>query len=629
MISLLGCWIPFLWLTAWRCEGLHVTVPGGKKLGMLFQTVVLECRYTTPSSQPPVVQWWYKSYCHDRTRDAFSGAESLGVSEQDSGAHLDCADAGRTVRVVASRQGEVFRLAEHYKGRDITIVNKADLRIGELRWGDSGVYYCKVAVGDDLEGINEDKVELLVLGRTGSSNDLLPSLDVEIMPEWVFVGVVILGGFTFILFVGICWCQCCPHSCCCYVPCPCCPETCCCPRHLYEAGKAVRTRPAQQIATIYPPYYVSNVPMVPIGPPALMDPKVAAPTIENSVAGVSSGYHIQASKEQDSMKALYYIEKEIAQFDPAKRAYEKSTSLSELSSLHEGDADFRRSYHKVQRNALPAIADRDEESEFRSASASQGRRSARYPLQANRSEEQYQSSRWKPRSEHLQRKSMRSSGRTGSLDELEEFAQSYDQRLKRGDYRDAERDYRPALEDRDPFRTSQDHGRYHDGERPRRGASADDYYRKGERGGYEPERRWPPSPPSPKKREAGGRYSPHYLTGSRSYDGAYLTSVLERKARGRAPEESFDSETPSKSSSKKSSDCLYNRSPSCRPEEEDSLPPYSEGEADRHHTVASSARPFSYIRDPQCSSYTLHDRREERQKLRKVSTLLSRDSIVV
>lgn len=42
---------------------------------------------------------------------------------------------------------------------------EADLRIGELRWGDSGVYYCKVVIADDLEGPNEGHVELLVLGE--------------------------------------------------------------------------------------------------------------------------------------------------------------------------------------------------------------------------------------------------------------------------------------------------------------------------------------------------------------------------------------------------------------------------------------------------------------------------------
>ena len=42
---------------------------------------------------------------------------------------------------------------------------EADLRIGEIKWGDSGVYICKVVISDDLEGQNEASVELLVLGK--------------------------------------------------------------------------------------------------------------------------------------------------------------------------------------------------------------------------------------------------------------------------------------------------------------------------------------------------------------------------------------------------------------------------------------------------------------------------------
>lgn len=41
---------------------------------------------------------------------------------------------------------------------------EADLRIGELQWGDSGVYFCKIVIADDLEGKNEAQLELLVLG---------------------------------------------------------------------------------------------------------------------------------------------------------------------------------------------------------------------------------------------------------------------------------------------------------------------------------------------------------------------------------------------------------------------------------------------------------------------------------
>lgn len=43
--------------------------------------------------------------------------------------------------------------------------SEADLRIGEVQWGDSGVYICKVVISDDLSGLNEDSVELLVLGK--------------------------------------------------------------------------------------------------------------------------------------------------------------------------------------------------------------------------------------------------------------------------------------------------------------------------------------------------------------------------------------------------------------------------------------------------------------------------------
>lgn len=47
--------------------------------------------------------------------------------------------------------------------------------------------------------------------------------------DWLFVVVVCLAGLLFFLLLSICWCQCCPHTCCCYVRCPCCPDKCCCP----------------------------------------------------------------------------------------------------------------------------------------------------------------------------------------------------------------------------------------------------------------------------------------------------------------------------------------------------------------------------------------------------------------
>lgn len=111
--------------TVQSCNGVQVIVKDEKKFAMLFSTIVLPCHYTTHSTQTAVVQWWYKSYCTDRTRDSFTFPESLGVRGSDLGAtsHLDCSDKSRTVRIVASGQGSSMTLAEHYKGRDISIIN--------------------------------------------------------------------------------------------------------------------------------------------------------------------------------------------------------------------------------------------------------------------------------------------------------------------------------------------------------------------------------------------------------------------------------------------------------------------------------------------------------------------------
>uniref|UniRef100_A0A8C7C5C8 Immunoglobulin-like domain containing receptor 2 n=1 Tax=Oncorhynchus kisutch TaxID=8019 RepID=A0A8C7C5C8_ONCKI len=569
---------------------------------MLFQSVVLQCQYHTPSTQTPVVQWWYKSYCRDRTQDSFTFPESLGVqgSELGAAAQLECSDSSRTVRIVASGQGASMTLAEHYKGRDIAIVNKADLRIGDLQWGDSGVYFCKIVIADDLEGKNEGQVELLVLGRTGMLNDLLPEFDVEIMPEWVFVGSVVLGSILFLLLMGICWCQCCPHSCCCYLRCCCCPDTCCCPRHLYEAGKMVKRGQPPQVV-VYPPYCIPGVPtMVPFAPPSLTEPKmVSLPSVENNLAGAAS-------------------------------------SLSELSSLHEGwDTDFRQTYRTVQMKALPPIADLDDQSELMAAPVHNSRRPRHY--RGNHTDDE-QDSRWNPRSVHLERRTLGSRGRTGSLDELEEFAMSYGPRARRGDPRDQDRDYDLELRGREHYPPYRDHSpsrRFH-------GDRDDDWH---------PRR----SPPPQKKRDMWDDLPsrPHQHTqGRRGYDDAFLNNLLERKARGRAGEKGErgkgrideDSDTPSKGSSKgKGSDGFYSRSPTNRPEEDDPLPPYSELEMERYRMVNPTTERYrmvespserysttdqamqssSYTRPPKGLAHTIQGGREDRDNNRNMVSYLS------
>ncbi|XP_024266176.1 immunoglobulin-like domain-containing receptor 2 isoform X5 [Oncorhynchus tshawytscha] len=585
---LLDRWI-ILCLTVCVCAGVQVTVREERRFAMLFQSVVLQCQYHTPSTQTPVVQWWYKSYCRDRTQDSFTFPESLGVqgSELGAAAQLECSDSSRTVRIVASGQGASMTLAEHYKGRDIAIVNKADLRIGDLQWGDSGVYFCKIVIADDLEGKNEGQVELLVL-------------------EWVFVGSVVLGSILFLLLMGICWCQCCPHSCCCYLRCCCCPDTCCCPRHLYEAGKMVKRGQPPQVV-VYPPYCIPGVPtMVPFAPPSLAEPKmVSLPSVENNLAGAAS-------------------------------------SLSELSSLHEGwDADFRQTYRTVQMKALPPIADLDDQSELMAAPVHNSRRPRHY--RGNHTDDE-QDSRWNPRSVHLERRTLGSRGRTGSLDELEEFAMSYGPRARRGDPRDQDRDYDLEIRGREHYPPYRDHSpsrRFH-------GDRDDDWH---------PRR----SPPPQKKRDMWDDLPsrPHQHTqGRRGYDDAFLNNLLERKARGRAGEKGErgkgrideDSDTPSKGSSKgKGSDGFYSRSPTNRPEEDDPLPPYSELEmeryrmvnptteryrmvespSERYSTTDQAMQSFSYTRPPKGLAHTIQGGREDRDNNRNMTPALSRDSLIV
>uniref|UniRef100_A0A8C2G675 Immunoglobulin-like domain containing receptor 2 n=1 Tax=Cyprinus carpio TaxID=7962 RepID=A0A8C2G675_CYPCA len=608
MVLLHGFSILYILFSLQSCNGVQVIVKDEKKSAMLFSSIVLPCHYTTHSSQTAVVQWWYKSYCTDRTRDSFTFPESLGVHVSDLGAksHLDCSDNSRTVRIVASAQGSSMTLAEHYKGRDISIINKADLRIGQLQWGDSGVYFCKVIISDDLEGKNDGQVELLV-------------------QEWVFVGVVVLGSVLFVLLVGICWCQCCPHSCCCYVRCCCCPDTCCCPKHLYEAGKMAKSGQPHQIA-MYQPYYVPGVPMVPVVPPAASS--INGPTLttvsrsaENNTAGVHSGYRLQASQGQDAMKVVYYAERDLAHFHPTKGGSHPSDSLSELSSLHDGDTDFRQTYRQVQRKALPPISDHMEEPCIRTASIGHGLRSSHY--QSNHSLDEHDH-RWNCRSEHLPRKAFDARGRTGSLDELEEFAVSYGPHgRQRGDFRGPQQDFEMGPRSRDHPMS------YRDGPRYSRDDDDDDWRRRG-------------SPPSPPKRRNTAD-SERYLARQRSYDDTYLNTLLERKFRGhgeRGGRADDDSDTPSKGSSKKSSDCYNSRSPSNRPEEDDPLPPYSESEAERfrtqehvgrerYRTADPAMQPFSYTRPAHGLSHTLHERREDRDKPRKLTTHLSRDSLIV
>ncbi|XP_073077304.1 immunoglobulin-like domain-containing receptor 2 isoform X4 [Manis javanica] len=383
--AVLAC-VAVSWLTA-MAEGLQVTVPDKKKVAMLFQPAVLRCHYTTSSHQPAVVQWKFKSYCQDRMGESLgmssSRAQALSKRNLEWDPYLDCLDSRRTVRVVASKQGSTITLGDFYRGREITIVHDADLQIGKLLWGDSGLYYCIVTTPDDLEGKNEESVELLVLGRTGLLADLLPSFAVEIMPEWVFVSLVILGVALLFVLLGICWCQCCPHSCCCYVRCPCCPDSCCCPQAFRK------------------------------------------------------GYRIQADKERDSMKVLYYVEKELAQFDPARRMRSRyNNTISELSSLREEDSGFRQSYHQMRSKQFPMPGELECDPEYWSGVMGGSSGASRGPSVMDYDKEDRESFRHsqpRSKSEMLSRKNFAAGIPAVSMDELAALADPFGPRARRAD----------------------------------------------------------------------------------------------------------------------------------------------------------------------------------------------------
>ncbi|KAJ3592951.1 hypothetical protein NHX12_005289 [Muraenolepis orangiensis] len=569
-----------LWL-AGVCCGIQVFVRDEKRYTVLFQAVVLPCHYTSISTQTPVVQWVYKSYCRDRTRDTFGFSDSRPGAGGATTAvdYLDCADSSRTVRTVASIAGSSVTLSEYYKNRDISISNKADLRIGEVQWGDSGVYTCKVVISDDLEGQSEGNVELLVL-------DLLPGVDIKLIPEWVFVGAVALGGVLVLLLLGVCWCQCCPHSCCCYVRCSCCPETCCCPRHLYEAGKGIKVAtPTPQVVS-YPPYFVSGMPtMVPIAPPSLVDHASPAPPSDSSllasghlpyrIPSIHPSSTLPSTQDQTSLRVLQYVEKQLAQFSPTRsrgpQCKRNPSSLSELSSLHEGEAGFRQTYRDIQKNALPAIPDRDPSALHRQRSRDD-----------NRSPEPR---RWNPRSEVLQRKAFRPSGPTGSLDQLE-----LDSRRPRGEGR-GPGDGRRGDQDKEEGRPSSSSRR--DGNRDDRQEEEEERSRRERK---RTDGRISPLASPPRRR--GGSWDPppppHSSRGGDNYDGTFLSSLLERKARlrgaGLAGRGDQASDPPSKGS----------------------------GESGRYRSRSPNSSQASK------SSAPSNRREEPRDRPRKTNTLLSR-----
>ncbi|KAI4590223.1 hypothetical protein MJG53_001272 [Ovis ammon polii x Ovis aries] len=547
-------------------EGLQVTVPDKKKVAMLFQPTVLHCHFSTSSHQPAVVQWKFKSYCQDRMGESLGMSsprtQSLSKRNLEWDPYLDCLDSRRTVRVVASKQGSTVTLGDFYRGREITIVHDADLQIGKLMWGDSGLYYCIITTPDDLEGKNEDSVEVLVLGRTGLLADLLPSFAVEIMP-------------------------------------------------VYEAGKAAKAGYPPSVSGVPGPYSIPSVPLG--GAPSsgmLMDKPHPPPLAPSDSTGgshsVRKGYRIQADKERDSMKVLYYVEKELAQFDPARRMRSRyNNTISELSSLHEEDSSFRQSYHQMRNKQFPVSGDLESNPDYWSGVMGGSSGASRGPsaMEYNKEDrESFRHSQQRSKSEMLSRKNFAAGVPAVSMDELTAFADSYGPRSRRADGNKQE------LRGGSRFERSEARahgGLYQDG-------SLEEYYGPRSRS-REPltdaDRGWSYSPP--RRRPPDDAHLPRLVSRTPGtapkYDHSFRGSGLERQVRPEGASRGGSLETPSKLSSQLGprSASYYAWSPPATyeagappgdEEEEDTpddtLPPYSELELSRGPSYRGRDLPY-------------------------------------
>nr|XP_055052963.1 lipolysis-stimulated lipoprotein receptor isoform X2 [Misgurnus anguillicaudatus] len=356
-----------LFLLTGFTQAINVICPYPRHVVILFQPVTLRCDYTTTAQNPPLISWKYKSYCRDPIQAAMnpsSADNAIAQSNPNYNPNIECADSVRTVRIVASKQTAVT-LGKEYQGRQISITNNADLTISQTAWGDSGVYVCSVASAQDLSGNGECFTELIVLERKSNTTDLLPGIDLLVMEDWLLVVLVVLGFLLLLLLIGICWCQCCPHTCCCYVSCPCCPERCCCPRALYEAGKMVKSGIASQYApTVYAPsmygqpaYGQPGIPMLPMpgqfpGQPSngygrdfdgasSVGQGSQVPLLQDHNSGGNrSGYRVQADQDGNPTRVLYYMERELANLDPSRPIHAPGKynrhAMSEVTSLHDG-----------------------------------------------------------------------------------------------------------------------------------------------------------------------------------------------------------------------------------------------------------------------------------------------------
>lgn len=139
------------WCTA-PAGAIQVTVSDPYHVVILFQPVTLPCSYQmTMTPTAPIVVWKYKSFCRDRVADAFSPASvdnqinaQLAAGNPGYNPYVECQDSVRTVRVVATKQGNTVTLGDYYQGRRITITGS---RLCKVRGGGARGVHLQVSPG--------------------------------------------------------------------------------------------------------------------------------------------------------------------------------------------------------------------------------------------------------------------------------------------------------------------------------------------------------------------------------------------------------------------------------------------------------------------------------------------------
>uniref|UniRef100_A0A8C7BH51 Lipolysis stimulated lipoprotein receptor n=1 Tax=Neovison vison TaxID=452646 RepID=A0A8C7BH51_NEOVI len=242
-------------------SAIQVTVSDPYHVVILFQPVTLPCTYqmtTTPTA--PIVIWKYKSFCRDRIADAFSPASAdnqlsaqLAAGNPGYNPYVECQDSVRTVRVVATKQGNAVTLGDYYQGRRITI---------------TGMYAAGKAATSGVPSI-----------YAPSTYAHLSPAKTPPPPAMIPMGPIYNGY---------------PGD--------------------FDRNSSVGGHSSQV--------------------PLLRD------TDSSVNSEVRSGYRIQASQQDDSMRVLYYMEKELANFDPSRPGAANGRverAMSEVTSLHEDD----------------------------------------------------------------------------------------------------------------------------------------------------------------------------------------------------------------------------------------------------------------------------------------------------